>query len=48
MIDLAVAFCWAWGLADWRAGEALGLSENAVRRRRRALGLRKGGRGVPA
>ena len=47
MTALAIAFAWAWGLPDWRTGEALGLSEGAVRDRRRALGLRKTGRGAP-
>ncbi len=44
---LAIAFAWAWGLSDWRIGAALGCSENAVRRMRRGLGLRKTGRGAP-
>jgi hypothetical protein len=44
---LAIAFAWAWGLSDWRTGEALGVSENRVRRARQALGLRKTGRGMP-
>lgn len=47
MTDLAIAFAWAWGLHDWRTAEALGISENKVRKTRRALGLKKGGQGVP-
>ena len=47
MTALAIAFGWAWGLSDWRVGEALGVSENTVRRLRRELGMRKTGRGVP-
>ena len=47
MTDLALAFGWGFGLADWQIGEALGVSEYAVRMRRRALGLRKTGRGMP-
>jgi hypothetical protein len=45
---LAIAFAWAWGLSDWRTGEALGVSEHDVKRARQALGLRKTGRGMPA
>lgn len=48
MTPLAIAFAWAWGLPDWRTAEALGVSENTVRRQRKALGLRKTGRGMPA
>ncbi len=48
MTDLAILFAWHFGLSDWRTGQALGLSENQVRLQRRALGLRKTGRGKPA
>jgi hypothetical protein len=44
----AIAFAWAWGLSDWRAAAALGVSEGDVRRLRRALGLQKTGGGMPA
>jgi hypothetical protein len=44
---LAVAFGWAFALPDWRIGQALGVSENAVRLMRRELGLRKTGGGMP-
>jgi transposase-like protein len=44
---LAVSFGWAWGLHDWQIAQALGISEYAVLRWRRKLGLRKTGRGVP-
>jgi hypothetical protein len=47
MTALAVGFGWAWGLFDWQMAEALGLTENAVRRMRRELGLRKRGMGRP-
>lgn len=47
MTDLAIAFAWAMGLSDWRIGAAIGVSENQVRLRRRAMGLKKGGGGVP-
>jgi hypothetical protein len=47
VIDLALYFAWLFGLSDWRTGEALGMSEGMVRDRRRVLGLRKTGRGVP-
>ena len=42
-----MAFAWAFGLTDWRAAEALGMTENALRLHRRRLGLRKTGRGAP-
>jgi hypothetical protein len=47
MTDAAIYFAWLFGLSDWRAAQALGVTENAVRRRRRALGLRKTGGGQP-
>jgi hypothetical protein len=47
MTDAAIYFAWLFGLSDWRAAQALGVTENAVRRQRRALGLRKTGGGQP-
>ena len=48
MTDLAIGFAWVFGLSDRRAGLALGLAEGTVRRRRRRLlGLAKGGGGWP-
>ena len=47
MAALAVSFDWAYGLLDWQIGEALGISENAVRLIRWELGLKKTGRGRP-
>jgi hypothetical protein len=47
MTDAAIYFAWLFGLSDWRAAQALGVTENAVRRQRRALGLMKTGRGAP-
>lgn len=48
MTELAVAFAWAWGLRDWVTGDALGMSENAIRRMRRGMGLAKTGGGCRA
>ena len=47
MTDLALYFAWHFGLSDWRTGQALGMSENQVRQRRRTLGLTKTGGGAP-
>jgi hypothetical protein len=46
-LPLAVAFGWAFGLADHRVAEALGATEHAVRKARRDLGLLKTGGGLP-
>jgi len=48
MRELAIAFAWAFSLPDWATGEALGLTEGAVRDSRRRLGLRKTGGGKRA
>lgn len=48
MTDLALYFAWLFGLSDWRTGQALGMTEFQVLQRRRALGLKKTGRGMPA
>tara|TARA_R110000751_G_scaffold307640_1_gene430306 strand:- start:6369 stop:6557 length:189 start_codon:yes stop_codon:yes gene_type:complete len=45
MTELAVAFAWAWSLPDWVTGDALGMSEDTVRRMRRGMGLKKTGGG---
>jgi len=47
VIALAISFGWSFGLYDWQIAEALGLTENAVRQRRRRLGLKRGAGGVP-
>lgn len=48
MMDLAIAFAWAFGLADWKTAQVLDLTETRVRKARARLGLRKSGGGVPA
>lgn len=47
MMDLAIAFAWAFGLRDHVAAAALGISEAEYRRRRLALDLHKRSGGRP-